>query len=284
MSPAVARRRAWLSGGLYRRRATDTNMSDEGVLRRLGVVGEGDVARAVLGAAERAGLDTVEGGARAMAENGGVDVVVAVGEEALVALARHGVPVPVLPVGPVEGAGAVPSDTVGRGIGSLVADDFERVWHPVLGATSPVETRALFDLTFVTEESARISEYTVRSGTTTVSRFRADGVVVTTPAGSAGYARAAGGPVVAPETGVVGVVPIAPFATDTDNWVLGDDAVTVRIERDEAPVELLADGRSVGSVPPNEAIRLRPVDGVELLSVPESRAPFGERPATPPKR
>lgn len=259
-------------------------MSDEDVLRRLGVVGEGDVARAVLGAAERAGLDTVEGGARAMAEDGSADVVVAVGERALVTLARHGIDVPVLSVGPVEGAGAIPSSAVERGIGSLVAGEFERVRHPVLEATSPVESRALFDLTFVTEESARISEYTVRSGTTTVSRFRADGVVVATPAGSPDYARAAGGPVVAPETGVVCVVPIAPFATDTDHWVVGDDTVTVRVERDQAPVELLADGQSVGSVPPSEAIRLRPVDEVVLLSVPESRAPFGERPATPPKR
>lgn len=259
-------------------------MSDEGVLRRLGVVGEGDVARAVLGAAERAGLDTVEGGARAMAENGSVDVVVAVGERALVGLTRHGVAVPVLPVGPVEGAGAVPSDTVERGIGSLADGEFELVRHPVLSTGAADAPRALFDLTFVTEEAARISEYTVRSGTTTVSRFRADGVVVATPAGSPDYARAAGGPVVAPETGVVGVVPIAPFATDTDHWVLADDAVTVRVEREAAPVELLADGHSAGRITPGKDIRLRPVDAVELLSVPESRAPFGERPATPPRR
>jgi NAD+ kinase len=253
-------------------------MSDEGVLRRLGVVGEGEVARAVLGAAERAGLDTVEGGARAMAEERSVDAVVTVGESALTALARHGVSAAVLPVGPVSGVGAVPLPAAERGVGSLVTGAFEVVEHPVLTANAPLDdVRALFDLTLVTEETARISEYTVRSGTRTVRQFRADGVVVTTPAGSADYARAAGGPVVGAGTGVVSVVPIAPFATDTDHWVLADDSVVLRVDRDEAPVELLADGRSTGRVAPGEDVRLRPTDDVRLLQVPEGRSPFDER-------
>jgi NAD+ kinase len=253
-------------------------MSDEGVLRRLGVVGEGEVARAALGAGERAGLDTIEGGARAMAEERSVDAVVAVGEQALSALARHGVSAAVLPVGPVAGVGAVPSQVVERGVGSLVAGEFEVTRHPVLAAAAPLgETRALFDLTLVTEEAARISEYTVRSGATRVSRFRADGVVVATPAGSPDYSRAAGGPVMAPETGVVSVAPIAPFATDTDHWVLADDGVLLRVERDEAPVELLADGRAAGRVAPGEDLRLRPVDNVRLLEVPEGRSVFEDQ-------
>jgi NAD+ kinase len=260
-------------------------MSDEGVLRQLGVVGEGDVAEATLGAAERAGLATVEGSARAMAADGGVDAVVAVGEAALVSLARHGIGSAVLSVGPVEGAGAVPDAAVERAVGSLVAGDFDLTEHPVIGVgVAGDEARALFDLMLVTEEPARISEYTVRSGETTVSRFRADGVVVATPAGSPDYARAAGAPVMDPGTGVLAAVPVAPFATDTDHWVLADDGVVLRVERDEAPVELLADGRSAGRVEPETDIRLRPVDTVRLLSVPESRPPFGERPATPPER
>jgi NAD+ kinase len=253
-------------------------MSDEGVLRRLGVVGEGPVARAALGAAERAGLDTVEGGARAMAEERSVDAIVTVGEAALVSLARHGVSAAVLPAGAVSGVGAVPASAIERGVGSLVAGEFEVVEHPVLGATGALaETRALFDLTLVTEEAARISEYTVRSGAATVRQFRADGVVVATPAGSPDYARAAGGPVVGPETGVVEVVPISPFATDTDHWVLADDSVALRVDRDEAPVELLADGRPAGNVPAGEDVHVRPVDDIRLLRVPEGRSAFEER-------
>ncbi|MFB6206139.1 MAG: ATP-NAD kinase [Haloglomus sp.] len=253
-------------------------MSDEGVLRRLGVVGEGEAVRAILGAAERAGLDAVEGGARAMAEERGVDAIVAVGESALLSLARHGVSAAVLPVGPVAGVGAVPRSAAERGVGSLVDGAFEAVEHPVLAAAAaPGEVRALFDLTLVTEEPARISEYTVRSETATVDQFRADGVVVATPAGSSDYARAAGGPVIDAGTGVVGVVPISPFATDTDHWVLADDSVVLRVERDEAPVELLADGQPTGRVTPGEDIRVRPVDVVRLLTVPEGRSPFEER-------
>ncbi|PSP97954.1 ATP-NAD kinase [Halobacteriales archaeon QS_4_70_19] len=252
-------------------------MSDEGVLRRFGVVGEGEGARAVLGAAERAGLDTVEGGARAMAGDSSVDAIAAVGEPALLSLVRHGVSAAVLPIGPVSGVGAVPTGAAERGVGSLVADEFEVVEHPVLEASAPGDARALFDLTLVTEETARISEYTVRSGPATVRQFRADGVVVATPAGSPDYARAAGGPVLEAGTGTVSVVPISPFATDSDHWVLADDGVVLRVERDEAPVELLADGRAVGRVAPGENVRVQPVAAVRMVTVPEGRPPFDER-------
>jgi NAD+ kinase len=251
-------------------------MSEAGVLRRVGVVGEGDAARVAAAAAERGGLVTVAGGARAMAGESSVDAVVAVGEDALTALVRHGVREPVLPVGPVAGVDAVPSSAVERGIGSLLAGEFERVRHPVLGASAPLDdVRALFDVLLVTEETARISEYTVRTGDRRVARFRADGVVVATPAGSPDYARAAGGPVVDPETGVVTVVPVAPFATDTDHWVLDEAGVVLRVERDRAPVELRADGHGRGRVPPGEDLRLGPVDSLTALRVPEGRSPFG---------
>jgi NAD+ kinase len=118
-------------------------------------------------------------------------------------------------------------------------------------------------------EPARISEFCVRTGGEEVDRFRADGVVVSTPAGSPGYNRAANGPVVAPETGVLSVVPVAPFATDIDGWVLPIDEVTLSVERDETPVELLADGRPEQSVEARTPVRFDHVDDIETVVLPE---------------
>jgi NAD+ kinase len=146
----------------------------------------------------------------------------------------------------------------------------------VLSVSPPLgEARALFDLTLVSEEPARISEFTVRSGTDTVDCFRADGVVVATPAGSGDYARAAGGPVVGRGTGVVAVVPISPFATDTDHWVLDAASVVLRVERDDNPVELLVDGRSEGRVVPGEGLRIAPESELTLAAVSGRRTDFG---------
>lgn len=255
------------------------NMSEERVPRRVGLVGpEGDALAAARETVERGGVTAVSGGAHAMAAESAVDAVVAVGERALVDLARSGLPgtVPVLPVGPVDGVGSLPTDAVERGVGSLLNGSFERHVHPVLAVMPPVgEARALFDLTLVSEEPARISEFTVRSGTETVARFRADGVVVATPAGSGDYARAAGGPVLGQGTGVVSVVPIAPFATDTDHWVLDDSSVVLRIERDDTPVELLADGRPEDRVDPGEALRVDYAGGLTVAAVSGRRNAFG---------
>jgi len=123
------------------------------------------------------------------------------------------------------------------------------------------------DAMLVTSTPARISEYVVRAGDEHVTTVRADGVVIALPAGHSGCARAADDPVVAPEAGVAAVVPVAPFATDPDHWVVPIDGLSVTVERDEVPVDLLADDRTVGPVTPSRAGTVR------TAAVPESR-PF----------
>jgi NAD+ kinase len=157
----------------------------------------------------------------------------------------------------------------------LLDGAFEVVEFPVVDVRSALGvTRALQDVMLVTEEPARISEYTVRSGGDLVGRFRADGVVVATPAGSQGYARACGGSVLDPGTEVFGVVPVSPFATDQDSWVLPMDAVELSVERDETPVELLADDRTAGTVARGETVRLTRGGAFPVAVVPESYDTF----------
>ena len=161
------------------------------------------------------------------------DAVVVVGERALLALADEPPDVPVLPV----------------------AD------RPRPLTVAPADLAA--DVTLVTSESARISEFAVRAGGRRVDDFRADGVVVATPLGSAGYARAAGGPVVEPGTGLA-VVPVAEFATFRGAWVL-DPPVGCTVERDEVPVSLVLDGAVVDDVGVGQSLRVVAVDALDLL-------------------
>jgi NAD+ kinase len=105
-------------------------------------------------------------------------------------------------------------------------------------------SRAVRDCAIVTTDPARISEYRAVADDATLTAFRADGVVVATPLGTAGYSRGAGGPRLAPDTGLA-VVPIAPFAMTAEQWVVSPP-LTLRVERED-DVAVFADGRRVTS-------------------------------------
>lgn len=239
-------------------------MSDE----RVGVVGTDRNREEIADAAMTSIVGTVE-----EVLDSDLAFVVAVGEDALVDVARHGTDVPVLPVDAGAGVRSVPDVELGTVLGRLREgdDSIARDRHAILEATPPASgVRVLFDATIVAAEPARISEFSIRCGGREISRFRADGVAVSTPAGSVGYNAAADGPIVAPGTDVVAVVPIAPFTTDPDRWVLPADSVSISVERDETSVELLADGRAESGVSPGDTVRLSHVDDLETIVVPES--------------
>ena len=200
------------------------------------------------------------------------DVVVAAGEDALVDVARRGVDAPVLPVDAGPGTRSVPAEAATAAVaGALAGDCRTEPLSPVRTGTDGV---ALFDVALLAAEPARISEFSIRYRGNRLTRFRADGVVASTPAGSVGYNRAADGPVVAPGTGVVAVVPIAPFRTDDGRWVLSPEDVTLAVERDETPIEVLLDGRLERTVSTADPISLEPAEGIEVLLVSESRSFF----------
>lgn len=195
-----------------------------------------------------------------------LEAVVAVGEAAVGDLARAGVDAPVVPVDADPG---FPASREGAfdALDRVLDGDGDPARLPVLSARvdGAVAGRAVFDVTLVTAEPGRISEYGVVSGAP-VDRFRADGVVAATPVGSRGYARAAGGPVLARGVDAVAVVPIAAFAIRADTRVL-DPPVALSVERDEAEVSLFVDGRERGRVPPDRPVRVS-ADGRIGVAVP----------------
>ncbi|MFC6973918.1 hypothetical protein ACFQL1_03350 [Halomicroarcula sp. GCM10025709] len=151
---------------------------------------------------------------------------------------------------------------------------------PGRSATTPCRSlagecvgRTVWDTTLVTEDAARISEFAITTPTDTIDAFRADGVVVATPAGSPGYARRVGGPVLAPSPVAV-VAPIAPFATNPDHWVVPVDELTLSVERDEATVSLLVDDDRAGTVARGESVTLSESDPIRVAVVAESRPRF----------
>ncbi|WP_458206501.1 ATP-NAD kinase [Haladaptatus sp. NG-SE-30] len=202
-------------------------------------------------------------------------LVVAMGESAVTDLVRAGVSVPILPIDAGSGLESVPESAIESAIDELLADEWTTTERPLLTASVEGEhvADALFDTTLVTNKPARISEYSVHADGEFVDQFRADAVVVATPTGSRGYARDAGGPVVQLGTGVVSVVPVAPFAIHVDDWALSGP-VTLAVERDEDAVVLLADDREVCPVDPYESVEIAFDGAVEVVQVEASSSFF----------
>ncbi|SDQ34325.1 NAD(+)/NADH kinase [Natronobacterium texcoconense] len=177
------------------------------------------------------------------------DVLVARGDRTLSVLARAGIDSPVVPVAPATGVEAVDPDQVSNAVAAVLEGDAtvrERAVLELEGVDAGTQ-RALLDVALVTDEPARISEYGVHSLDGEVATFRADGVVVATPAGSHGYASAVDASLLSSAVDAVAVAPIAPFVTNTRRWVL-PQKVTLTVERDEGDVTVLADGQAVETV------------------------------------
>ncbi|WP_256544656.1 NAD(+)/NADH kinase [Halobellus inordinatus] len=182
------------------------------------------------------------------------DSVFAVGETALLALADCPLDCPVFPIGVGADRYDVPVRNVDVAAEAFLRGTYETVSHPILDVAVDGEAAgtAITDVTLLTSEPARISEYAVGSPDGWLDTVRSDGVVIATPLGSAGYARDAGGSLLAPETGLI-TVPISPYAMHADSWVLRPP-VSLSVERDEAAVSLLLDDESVRSVPADTPI------------------------------
>jgi len=196
---------------------------------------------------------------------GDPEVVVAVGERAVIDLITAGFRAPILPVDAGSGLGSVDPAVAKAGMDRLERGDFLTRDHPVLGVRLGEEHAglAVFDAMLVTREPARISEYSIAADGP-IDRFRADGVVVSTPAGSHGYSNTAGGPILGTRTEAVSVVPIAAFTTRTDTWVL-DPPVRIGIERDEGEITLLLDDREQRTVPNDRPVSISVVADFETI-------------------
>lgn len=236
----------------------------------IGVVGP-DPGDAFADALDRLEAASTVGPAEAVVD-ADPDAVVAVGEPATIDLARAGVEAPILPVDAGRGLASLPRERALRGLERVVAGEFSTFANPVLEVRLGDEPtgRALFDAMLVASDPGRISEYEVVAGEP-IDRFRADGVVVATPAGSYGYANAAGGPLLERGGDLLAVVPVGAFAIRADHWAFDrTTTLTLTIERDEGDVSLLLDDRERTAIPRDRPVEVRAPDALATIHLPDA--------------
>jgi NAD+ kinase len=103
---------------------------------------------------------------------------------------------------------------------------------------------ALNEVVISTGDIARMGDFVVELDGKSVARFRADGVIVSTPTGSTAYTLAANGPILTPDVDAMVVTPICPHLLTLRPIVLrGDASLCVRVEGIVNPALLTVDGQ-----------------------------------------
>lgn len=115
---------------------------------------------------------------------------------------------------------------------------------------------ALNDIVVTKGEIARMGEFAVELDGRSVARFRADGVIVSTPTGSTAYNLAANGPILTPDVEAMVVTPICPhLLTLRPIVVRGDASLTVRVEGIPNLALLTVDGQRAFELQLDDEIR-----------------------------
>ncbi len=108
---------------------------------------------------------------------------------------------------------------------------------------------AFNDVVVVKSALERIIDITVEIDGSKVADYRADGIIIATPAGSTAYNLSAGGPLVAPELEVSVITPICPHALYSRSLVVPvSSTIGVSVGSKSAEVFLVIDGQEGSAI------------------------------------
>lgn len=83
---------------------------------------------------------------------------------------------------------------------------------------------ALNDIVVGRSGSMRVIDYNIYVDDILLNKYRADGIIVSTPTGSTAYNMSAGGPIVEPGSDIIVLTPICPHTLNTRSIVLSPDS------------------------------------------------------------
>jgi NAD+ kinase len=147
------------------------------------------------------------------------------------------------------------------------------IWRDgALLAASPCSFDALNEVVVSKGDIARMGDFAVMLDGKLVARFRADGVIVSTPTGSTAYTLAANGPILTPDVDALVVTPICPhLLTLRPIVVRGDASLTVRVEGVPNQALLTVDGQLAVALHRGDEVRCcRSGHTVNLVRLSES--------------
>ena len=189
------------------------------------------------------------------------------GDGTMLRVAREiaGLPTPVLGIN-IGGLGfltAVPSDELAHALKLLWRGEYRFERRALIEATAHcgagvIRKTAFNDIVVSRGVVSRLIELDVDVDGDPLTRYRCDGLIVSSPAGSTAYSLAAGGAVVFPTAEVFALTPISPHTLSNRSLILPLSA-TIHIKAiSPSPATILsADGEVMSELPPGDVVTVR---------------------------
>ncbi len=137
------------------------------------------------------------------------------------------------------------------------------------GGESLQSTYSLNEVVLSRGERSRLIRLHVEIDGVTLTEYNADGLIVATPTGSTAYSLSAGGPLVAPDSGVFVITPICPHVLTNRSVIVTDTAsITVQSSSMQHGVCMTSDGRDALFMDPGDVVRIRRAPDVLRLVFP----------------
>ena len=158
---------------------------------------------------------------------------------------------------------AVPSEELPRALKHVWAGEFNYESRVLLRAGArkngrPIERRALNDIVISRGIDSRLIELEVCVDNDLLTRYRCDGLIVSSPTGSTAYSLAAGGAVIFPTASVLELTPICPHTLSNRSLILPLDSILeVKVISPKPTTVLSADGQLVTELSAGDQITIR---------------------------
>ena len=158
---------------------------------------------------------------------------------------------------------AVPSDKLAAALKLLWQGKFRLEARALIEANGvaggkKIKVTALNDIVISRGAASRLIALDVSVNGEPITRYRCDGLIVSSPTGSTAYSLAAGGAIVLPTAEVFALTPICPHALSNRSIILPLSA-TIRVKaiKTEPATFLNADGQIVGDLGNGDEITIR---------------------------
>jgi NAD+ kinase len=194
--------------------------------------------------------------------------------------APAGAPLLGINVGSLGFLTALAANQLGRALPRIWAGRFNlekrSLIHARLNDAPPGQGQlALNEFTISRSTATRLVELDVSVDGQALTRYRCDGLIVSSPTGSTAYSLAAGGPIVTPDAEVFALVPICPHTLSNRPLILNlRSRIQVRVVSTTVRVELAADGQVQTQLEAGDIIHIRRSLRVLRLARPEQTSFF----------
>ena len=158
---------------------------------------------------------------------------------------------------------AVPSDKIAEALKAVWAGEFNFETRALIEATGlchgeRIRALALNDIVVTRGAVTKLIALDVSVDGELVTRYRCDGLIVSSPTGSTAYSLAAGGAVVLPTADVFALTPICPHALSNRSIILPlSSTIRLKAINPQPAAFLNADGTIVGELSANDEITIR---------------------------